>query len=209
MTLLDQHALARKLEQHELLPPEYRRATGVYCELTFEDVASDGLSTTMFLEIESGAERMAVWWQHPRHAYAQAIKALAAKLSSEREASERLAQPLPVKEQLARRRVQAQARLSLEKSLMSEGIDHFAYPGMCVSKCKDVVGMRLVAPVEVRTEDELASLALLARNLVEGKTALNEVFEGLRYGRAEWLADRARAQSLNVRYEHSGAGASN
>jgi hypothetical protein len=54
------------------------------------------------------------------------------------------------------------------------------------------MGVSLVAPLDVRNEDELASVANLARRLIRGKTTLNAEFPGYRYGRSDWLREQGR-----------------
>ena len=52
------------------------------------------------------------------------------------------------------------------------------------------MGVSLVAPLEVRNERELASVALLARRLILGQTTLGAEFPGYRYSRADWLREQ-------------------
>ena len=52
------------------------------------------------------------------------------------------------------------------------------------------IGVSLVAPLEVRNEIELASVAQLARRLILGQTTLEAEFPGYCYGREDWIRDR-------------------
>lgn len=54
------------------------------------------------------------------------------------------------------------------------------------------MGIELVAPVEVRNEQELAQLADLARQLVIGQTTLAERFPGAVYGQSDWLREQSK-----------------
>ena len=54
------------------------------------------------------------------------------------------------------------------------------------------MGVTLVAPLEVRNEQELAELAQLARKLVLRQTTLDEEFPGYVYERQSWLEDQRK-----------------
>ena len=73
---------------------------------------------------------------------------------------------------------------------MYEGIDLDVLPSFKREQLTWATGVSLVAPLEVRNESELASVALLARRLILGQTTLEAEFPGYRYGRANWLRDR-------------------
>ena len=48
-----------------------------------------------------------------------------------------------------------------------------------------------MAPLEVRSETELAALAALARRLVRQETTLQKEFPGNSYARADWVRETA------------------
>lgn len=57
------------------------------------------------------------------------------------------------------------------------------------------MGVTLVAPLEVRNEQEVAEVAHLARNLIVRKITLAQEFPGFVYDRACWLCDQSRERT--------------
>ncbi|TKR54625.1 hypothetical protein D7I39_14105 [Allopusillimonas ginsengisoli] len=77
-----------------------------------------------------------------------------------------------------------------KKKLQHSGIDSEVFPSWRRKRLSWATGVELVAPLEVRSELELKSVANLARSLLQGETTLDREFQGYRYGKNEWLAER-------------------
>jgi hypothetical protein len=81
-----------------------------------------------------------------------------------------------------------------EAALRQQGIDLDVRPSWTWKRYETFMGMDLVAPVEVRNEQELAQLADLARQLVLRQTTLAERFPGV-YSRADWLREHSEVRT--------------
>ena len=91
---------------------------------------------------------------------------------------------------------------------MRDGIDLAVRTSWKWERLSWAMGVTLVAPLEVRNEQEVAEVAHLARNLILRKTTLAEEFPGFMYDRANWLRDQAvlTAQSTNEPRNSAAAG---
>ena len=78
---------------------------------------------------------------------------------------------------------------------MRDGIDLEVRPSWKWERLSWAMGVTLVAPLEVRNEQEVAEVAHLARNLILRKTTLSQQFPGFVYDRSSWLRDQSREQT--------------
>ena len=78
---------------------------------------------------------------------------------------------------------------------MRDGIDQEVRTSWKWERLSWAMGVTLVAPLEVRNEQEVVEVAYLARNLILRKTTLAEEFPGFVYDRASWLRDQSREQT--------------
>lgn len=83
-----------------------------------------------------------------------------------------------------------------------QGIDCNVSPSSKRKRLSWATGLALVAPLEVRSGQELAVVADLARRLLLGQTTLAQEFPGYCYGKANWLAE---AQARDAKYSPPGA----
>jgi hypothetical protein len=51
-------------------------------------------------------------------------------------------------------------------------------------------GVNIVAPLEVRSEQDLVAVAILAKRLLKGETTISTEFPGYRYSRSDWLSEQ-------------------
>ena len=79
----------------------------------------------------------------------------------------------------------------IEERLTRDGIDLEVRPSWKWERLSWAMGVRLVAPFEVRNEKELAEVAHLARELILQKTTLTQEFPDFVYDKASWLRERA------------------
>ena len=76
---------------------------------------------------------------------------------------------------------------------ISSGQEKSVKPSRSWERLSWAMGVSLVAPLDVRNEKEVATVAHLARDLVLRKTTLDQEFPGFVYDRANWLRDQSRA----------------
>lgn len=84
-----------------------------------------------------------------------------------------------------------------EDELMRVGIDFEVAPSMRVGLCATATTVDLVAPIEVRSKEDVRALAMLARRLLKRETTVADEWPDYRYGRDAWLSEvdlRSRRQ---------------
>lgn len=209
--------LARRMREHHRHHPWRLSAGGLYVPHTYDHKTSDTLSYWDDVGFILNGRRFMVWWHHPRDVYANAIESLA----WERLQAERGDQPdadwlfdgatkhfrmvgkskrrkkfssytsrQPSDEQRA-----YYARLNaIEAEIRQTGIELTIQPSWTWRRYTCFMGVDIVAPLEVRNEQEVAQLADLVRQLAKRQTTLTERFGDKAYGKADWLSDvRGRA----------------
>ncbi len=72
---------------------------------------------------------------------------------------------------------------------MLSGIDLDIRPAMRVSWCYWATLVDLIAPIEVRSNDDVVKLASIARRLLKRETSVAGEWPGYSYGRNDWLAE--------------------
>jgi hypothetical protein len=151
--------------------------------------------------------RIMVWWVHPRMKYSDAINDLAWKEAGDPPArsADMFASSEKQWKKVGRSRKKVASYLcrptpdsmqdyyvklcAIESRMESEGIDLAVNPSISVKRLAWCTGVELCVPVDVRTDEEVRALALLARRLLKGETNLANEFPGYEYGRAEWLVE--------------------
>lgn len=78
---------------------------------------------------------------------------------------------------------------AIESRMELEGIDLVVRPSISVKRLAWCTGVELCIPFDVRTDEEVRTLAWLARRLLKNETTLTHEFPSYKYGRAEWLAE--------------------
>lgn len=76
-----------------------------------------------------------------------------------------------------------------EDELMRVGIDLEVVPSMRVGLCSTATTVDLVAPIEVRSKEDVRALAMLAKRLLKRETTVADEWPGYRYGRDAWLSE--------------------
>lgn len=151
--------------------------------------------------------RVMVFWIHPRVKYSAAIHKIARS-----EAGESPVDPADLfncSEKRWKRQGRSRKKLAfcvldpwpesqreyyskieaIESRLDIEGIDFVVRPSISVRRLAWCTCVDLCMPFEVRSKEEARALALFARRLIKGETALAKEFPGYEYGRTEWLAE--------------------
>ena len=81
------------------------------------------------------------------------------------------------------------ALIAMTNKLRRAGIDFDVHASWHRKRLSWATGVELVAPLEVRTKEELKTVASLARRLLRGETSLDREFPNYCYGKDQWLAD--------------------
>ncbi|WP_322033398.1 hypothetical protein [Paraburkholderia sp. J76] len=76
-----------------------------------------------------------------------------------------------------------------EDELKRSGIDLEIRPSMRVVWYSWAMAVDLIAPMEVRSGDDVVALAAIARRLVKRETTVADEWPGYSYGRADWLTE--------------------
>jgi hypothetical protein len=209
--------LARRMREHHRHHPWRLSHAGLYIPHSYHDMRPDDLSYWDDVGFILNGRRFMVWWRHPRDVYRCAIKDLAwaqqkaelgqpperdwlfkdattlykqvGKSGTRKKRIGSRSQELP--EATARYYSQLNER---EAALRQQGIDLDVRASWTWKRYETFMGMDLVAPVEVRNEQELAQLADLARQLVLRKTTLAERFPCV-YSRADWLREHSEVRT--------------
>lgn len=85
-----------------------------------------------------------------------------------------------------------------QDELERAGIDLDVVPSMRVGLCSTATTVDLVAPVEIRSEDEIRALAMLAKRLLKRETSVAAEWPGYSYGRDAWLLEAELRKSRQV-----------
>jgi hypothetical protein len=183
---------------------------GLFIPHSYTYTTPDGLSWWDDVGFILNGRRVMVWWQHPRYLYLNAVEERAQALAGEDPGGDWLIEGAiknyrnvsrsrkKVVSYTCREPPEAQKQYyehyrQVREQVMTEGIDfNGAHPAFKRERLWWATGVDLVAPLEVRNESELASVAALAKCLLLGRTTLGAEFPGYRYGRADWLAEQPK-----------------
>ena len=177
---------------------------GLYIPHSYADTKPDSLSWWDDVGFILNGRRIIVWWQHPRHVYGDALGARSwleagdgpqdnwltegsTKNYRRVGASRKKIVSYTSRKPSAEQRLHYDLLRDIRNRLTTEGIDLEVSSSWKRERLTWAMGVSLVAPLEVRNERELASVALLARRLILGQTTLEAEFPGYRYSRADWL----------------------
>lgn len=207
--------LARRMREHHRHHPWSLSEGGLYIPHAYHDMKPDDLSHWDHVGFVLNGRRYMVSWRHPRYLHASAIAALARQqqrtehgeppapfgvsgnaakrpqndIPSGRQKKPRRSERWDLSDDWTRYQEQLTARTTVLRKL---GIDLKVSPSWKWKRYEHCMGIDLVAPVEVRNEQELAQLAELARQLVNGQTTLAERFPGAVYGQSDWLREQSK-----------------
>lgn len=184
---------------------------GLFIPHAYFNMTSESLSYWDDVGFILNGRRIMVWWRHPRDLYKARIRDLAWQEAGDDPGDDWLTEGGTTNFKLVgksgkRKKVssytsrdpsEAQRQyydqlLQSEIRLMKEGIDQEVRPSWKWERLAWAMGVTLVAPLEVRNEQELAALAHLARKLVLRQTTLDQEFPDSIYSREDWLEDQRR-----------------
>ena len=183
---------------------------GLFIPHAYWDMKPDSLSYWDDVGFILNGRRIIVWWQHPRNVYREALSSKAWEEAGDGpnddwlfegatknykmvgKAGKRKKLSSYTSRQPSEDQTQHYANLrQIEERLTQEGIDLDIKPSWKWERLKWAMGVTLVAPMEVRNEQELAQVASLARALILRQTTLDQEFPGFVYDKANWLGDQA------------------
>ncbi len=205
-----------RLERLALLQRQYHRSHpwrlsngGLYIPHSYAEMKPESLSYWDDVGFILNGRRIIVWWQHPRYVYANAVeknawqevgpsprdnwlfdgatknyKTIGKSGKRKKVVSYTSREPSQAQRQFYDLLHETSARLS------AEGIDFDVSVSLKWERLNWAMGVSLVAPLEVRNESDLASVAILAKRLILGQTKLEAEFAGYSYGRIDWLREQ-------------------
>lgn len=200
---------------------QWRLSGGLYIPHAYWNMEPESLSYWDDVGFILNGRRIIVWWEHPRRIYAEAITSMAWEEAGDGPRDDWLFEGFTKNYKLVGKsrkrkklssytsRAPSEAKMQhyaklrqIEERLAREGIEQEVRPSWKWERLTWAMGVSLVAPLEVRSEKELAEVARLARALILQKTSLAQEFSGFVYDRASWLRDQAvRVANLDVAHE--------
>lgn len=180
---------------------------GLYIPHSYAETKPDSLSWWDDVGFILNGRRVIVWWQHPRHVYADAIDAQSWQKAGDNPqdnwlteggtknyqqvgASRKKIVSYTSRSPSAEQKMYYDRLRDIRENLATEGIDFDVSTSWRRERLTWATGISLIAPLEVRNEAELTSVALLARRLILGQTTLESEFPGYCYSRVDWLRER-------------------
>jgi len=207
--------LGRRMREYHRQHPWRLSDSGLYIPHAYSDMGPESLSYRDDVGFILNGRRVIVWWQHPRAIYRDAISSLAqkevgdgpqddwlfegatkkykmvGKSGGRKKLSSYTSRAIPEAQQ------QHYANLrQIKERLTADGIDLEVRPSWTWERLSWAMGVSLVAPLEVRSEQEVAEVARLARKLILRETTLAQEFPDFVYDRASWLRDQSRARTI-------------
>lgn len=180
---------------------------GLFISHSYAETKPDSLSWWDDVGFILNKRRVIVWWQHPRHVYADSLDEQSWQEAGDSPqdkwltegntknyrqvgASRKKIVSYTSRQPSAEQSAYYDLLRTIRERLTTVGIDRDVSTSWKRERLAWATGVGLVAPLEVRNEDELASVALLARRLILGQTTLEAEFPGYCYSRADWLREQ-------------------
>lgn len=177
-----------QLEYHRSHP--WRLSHGaLYVPHSYADTPPDSLSYWDDVGFILNGRRIIVWWQHPRHVYANALLEKAWQEVGDGPRDTWMTEGGTIRDPSPEQRRHYDQLKAAIARLNSEGIDCDISMNWKWQRLKWAMGVSLVAPMQVRNENDLAEVADLARRLILWKTTLKTEFPDHHYDRKEWLQE--------------------
>jgi|SRR5450830_1243937 len=204
--------LGRRMREYHRMHPWRLSEGGLYIPHAYWNMTPESLSYWDDVGFILNGRRFIVWWRHPRDLYKARIESMAwaeagdgprddwlfeggttnykhVGKSGKRKKVSSYTSRSPSEEQ----RLHYDKLDQIETRLKKDGIDHEVRPSWKWERLAWAMGVDLVAPLEVRNEQEVAEVAHLARKLILRQTTLEQEFPGFVYDRDDWLKEQGRA----------------
>ena len=204
--------LGRRMRQYHRTHQWRLSEGGLYIPHAYWNMDADSLSYWDDVGFILNGRRVIVWWRHPRDLHRDAIESQAWSEAGDSPRDNWLCEggtqnykkvgksgrrkkpgSFTSREPSDAQRQYYDRLLQIEQRLTTEGIDLEVRPSWSWKRLSWAMGVSLVAPLDVRNEKEVATVAQLARDLILRKTTLDQEFPGFVYDRANWLRDQSRA----------------
>lgn len=202
--------LGRMQRQYHRNHPWRLSRDGLLIPHSYEDIKADSLSWWDDVGFILNKRRIIVWWQHPRKVYAEAIDEQSWQEAGEGPQDNWLIEgatknfrqigksrkkllSYTIRQPNAEQKLHYDLLRDIGNRLAITGIDFEVSASWNRRRLTWAMGVSLVAPLEVRSEAELATVAQLARRLMLGQTTLETEFPGYRYNRADWLREQSKS----------------
>jgi hypothetical protein len=207
----------KELDNMAVLQRQYHRQNpwrlspgGLYVPHCYKETKPDALSYWDDVGFVLNGRRIIVWWTHPRLHYSDALDDAVRAACPRPETScsifdgaiknYKLIGKSGKRKKLVSYTTRTQSPewrsyydelQAMTLQMSATGIDFECRASWKWERLRWAMGVSLVAPLEVRSEKDLAGVADLARRLILQKTTLEDEFPGYRYGRNDWIAERA------------------
>lgn len=199
--------ISRMQRQYHRHHPWRLSQGGLYIPHSYTDTKPDSLSWWDDVGFILNGRRVIVWWRHPRHVYADALDAQSWQEAGDGPhddwltegstknyrrvgASRKKVVSYTSRQPSAEQTQHYDLLRAIRQRLTTDGIDLDVSLSWKRERLTWAMGVSLVAPLEVRNEEELATVALLASRLILGKTTLAAEFPEYRYSRTDWLREQ-------------------
>lgn len=200
--------LGRLQRQYHRSNPWRLSQAGLYVPHCYAETKPNSLSWWDDVGFILNRRRVIVWWQHPRHVYANALDDLAWQEAGDGPhdnwitegstknyrrvgKSRKKVVSYTCRQPSVAQRAYYDRLEAIRERLATDGIDCDVTTSWKRERLAWATGVSLVAPLEVRNAAELNSVAILARRLVLGQTTLAAEFPAYCYGRADWIEEQA------------------
>lgn len=200
--------LARLQRQYHRKHPWQLSSAGLWAKTCYAEKKPDDLSWWDDVGFILNRRRVIVWWQHPRCIYHDEISERSFELAKPYETQDVLrsfAKSTPNYQRVgkSRKKIVSYTRSpsigedrryydelnAIEDRLSEQGIDFEVRPSWTRKRLPWATGVSLIAPLEVRSKADIGIVADLARQLLLGKTSLEQEFPAYQYTQADWLAE--------------------
>ena len=208
-------AMRRTQAQHHRNHPWRLSEGGLYIPHTYEDKTAESLTVWDDVGFIMNGRRIIVWFEHPRYVYGEALwdqvwnsvgdgprdnwlteggtkNYRRVGRSRKKHISTTLREPSPAQ------RAHYDLRHATYLRVRNEGIDRSIGTSWKPERLWWAMGVKLVVPLEVRNENDLAEVAQLAKRLLKRETTLEVEFPQYRYTRSDWLREQVSETDQQV-----------
>lgn len=214
--------LRRKMREYHRHHP-WRLDGGLFIPHAYSEAEARKLSWWDDVGFILNGRRVIVWWRHPRSIYHDAVEKQAMAdvpapstpsilerfLSGQEPGTKRWrklgrSRKKVISESMPKTTDEWAAFYDAvnerEDELERVGIDLEVAPSMRVGLCSTATTVDLIAPIEVRSEEDVRALGMLTRRLLKRETTIADEWLGYSYGRDMWLSEaglrkRCRAEA--------------
>lgn len=200
-------ALRRSQREDYRAHPWRMSAGGLYIPHSYEDMTPWCLTYWDDVGFILNGRKIFITWEHPRHVYGEALwdKTWAEVGDGPRDnwlteggtknyrkvgRSRKKLVSYTCREPSPEQKAHYDQLNTTYARLAAEGVDLNIAASWKWRRRSWAMNISIVAPLEVRSETDLAEVARLAKRLIRWETTLENEFPGYSYGRQEWLQEQ-------------------